>query len=61
MNAQNKRLQRDLNDTEAFRMEAERKAALADAEVTRLAEVASQVEETASENKSLTLQVFVHN
>lgn len=58
MDVQNKRLHRDLNHSEAFRMEAERKAALAAAEVTRLEDVANQLEETKSENKSLTNQVF---
>lgn len=58
MNVQNQRLQRDLNHSEAVRMEAERKAALAVAEMTRLEDVASQVEETKSENESLTNQVF---
>lgn len=58
MNVQNKALQRDLNHSEAARMEAERKAALAAAEVTRLADVAIQVEEAQSESKSLTNQVF---
>lgn len=58
MNVQNKALQRDRNHSEAVRMEAERKAALAAAEVTRLADVAIQVEEAQSENKSLTNQVF---
>lgn len=57
-NVQNERLQRDLNHSEDVRTEAERKAALAAAEVTRLAGVASQAEETESENKSLTSQVF---
>lgn len=57
MNVQNKRLQRDLNHSEAVRVEGERKADRAAAEVTRLADVASQVEETTIENKSLTNQV----
>lgn len=55
MNVQNKRLRRDLNHSEASRLEAERKAA---AQVTRLEDAASQVEETKSENQSLTNQVF---
>lgn len=57
MNVQSKRLQRDLNHSEAVRVEAERRADLAVAEATRLADVASQVEETSSENKSLSNQV----
>lgn len=55
MNVQNKRLQRDLDHSEAARMEAVRKAA---AEVTRQEDAACQLEETRSENKSLTNQVF---
>lgn len=57
MNVQNKRLQRDLSHSEAVGVEAERKADLAAAEATRLADVGNQLEETTIENKSLTNQV----
>lgn len=55
---QTTRLHRELCHSEARREEAERKAAQAADEVTRLADVANQMEETRKENDRLITQVF---
>ncbi|XP_042349817.1 early endosome antigen 1-like [Plectropomus leopardus] len=53
----NKRLHSELSQSEDRREEAERKAAQAADKVTRLTDVAHQMEETRRENESLTAQV----
>lgn len=58
MCVQTKMLHSDLCESEVRREEAERRAAQAAVKVTRLTEVASQMEETRKENESLNIQVF---
>lgn len=55
---QTKRLHSELRHSEAWREEAETKAAQTSAEVTRLRDIASQLDDTRNENQSLIQQVF---
>lgn len=56
---QTARLQRELRHSETTRVEAERKAAEATDELTRLTDVSHQMEEISRENDLLTSRVFV--